>query len=103
MSCKLLEKHKEAEREISDEIMGNKSELEYFILISETNDLENDTIQQTYGIEIAKKVEGVLSESKAFENVFNDIEKTKEFIRVLAENTVTPVSLLYILDDFLGA
>ncbi len=103
MSCKLLEKHKEAEREISDEIKGNKSELEYYILISETDDLDNDTIQQTYGVEIVKNVEGLLSESKAFENVFTDMERIKGLIKVLADNTVTPVSLPYILDDLLGA
>lgn len=103
MPCKLLEKCREEQREILDEIQGNKFELEYYLLTSETDDFGNEETLNTYGIEIVKKVQGIFSESKRFENVHADKEKMKKLIGLLAENTVTPVSLQDILEDILGA
>jgi hypothetical protein len=101
MSYRLLEKCREAEREIFDETQGNKMELVYYLLTSETDDYENDSDMRIYGIEIVKKVQGLPSESIGFENVHSDKEKIKKIIALLAENTVTPVSLPDILDDLL--
>jgi hypothetical protein len=103
MLCKLKEKCKETAREIFDESQGNKLELEYYLLISETEDCENNAILKTYGIEIVKKANGLLSESKGFENVHTDKERMRDIIGIMAENTVTPVSLQDILEDLLGA
>lgn len=103
MSCKLLGKCKEAEREILDETQGNKMELEYYLLISETDDIETDVIHKTYGVEIVMKVKGLSSESKILENIHTDMERMKKLIGLLADNTVTPVTLPYIVDDLLGA
>jgi hypothetical protein len=41
-------------------------------------------------------------EQKKFEGIYTDKRRTKELIDVLAANTVTPVSLPYILDDLLS-
>jgi hypothetical protein len=99
MSCRLLEKYREAEREIFDEAQGNKMALEYYLLTSETDDC--DKIMKTYGIEIVKRVEGSPAEAIGFENVHPDRERIRKIIGILAENTVTPVSLPDILEDFL--
>jgi|LSQX01.2.fsa_nt_gb hypothetical protein len=102
MACKLLEKCKEAEREIFDEARGNKLELEYYLLISETDDYEDAGLQKTYGVEVVKKINDLFLDSKVFQNVFLDRERVKDIIRTLANNAVTPVTLPYILDDLLG-
>jgi hypothetical protein len=99
MSCKLLERYMEAEREIIDEARGGKMELEYYLLTSETDDCDSDGIIKTYGIEIVKKVQGLPSESAGFENIHPDRDRIKKIIGMLADNTVTPISLQDILED----
>ncbi len=101
MSCKLLDKCREAEREIIDETQGNRIELEYYLLTSEMDDCEKEAMITTYGVEIVKKVDGKSSETKRFKNVHTDKEKMVSIIGMLAENTVTPVSLQDILEDLL--
>ncbi len=101
MSCRLLDKCREAEREIKDETQGNKFKLEYYLLTSETDDCENDAMITTYGIEIVKKVDGKSFEAKRFENVHTDRGRIVSIIDILAENTVTPVALQDILEDIL--
>jgi hypothetical protein len=63
---------------------------------------EERKLQKEYGIEIVKKHLGILNERRQFANIFNTREKTKELIDLLVENTVTPSTLPYILDDLLG-
>ncbi len=101
MSCKLLEKSQEAEREVYDEVRGSRIQLEYYLLTSETDEYGNDPALMTYGIEIVKRVEGVPSETMVFEDIHPDKEKIRSIICLLADNTVTPVSLPEILEDII--
>lgn len=99
MSCKLLEKSREAERELFDEAQGSRMQLEYYLLTSETDEYEKDAVQMTYGIEIVKRMEGFPDETMKFENVHTDRERIRKIISLLADNTVTPVCLPDILED----
>lgn len=102
MVSKFLEKRVEVEFEGFSQRMGNSLELEYYLLESEYSDIGESETQKTYGVEIVEKHQGILNERKQFENIFSNREKTKSLVELLAENTVTPSSLPYILDDLLG-
>lgn len=102
MVNKFLEKRVEVEFEGVYQRQGNSLELEYYLLESEYADIGEREIQKIYGVEIVKKHQGILNERKQFENIFSNREKTKNLVDLLAENTVTPSALPYILDDLLG-
>lgn len=102
MVCKFLEKRVEIKCDGLYQGVGNSFELEYYLLENEDNALGEREAKKNYGIEIVKKHQGILNESKQFQNIFNTRGKTKNLVELLAENTVTPSSLPYILDDLLG-
>ena len=102
MVNKFLEKRVEIEFEGNNQRQGNSLELEYYLLESEYADKVENVPQKIYGIEIVKKHQGILNERKKFENIFNTREKTKNLVELLADNTVTPSTLTYVLDDLLG-
>lgn len=77
-------------------------ELEYYLLESEADNDDAANNRTIYGIEIVKKTDGGCVENSRFEGIFTDKSRTRELIGTLASNTVTPVSLPYILDDLLG-
>ena len=58
--------------------------------------------QKGYGIEIIKKDNGKVLESILIRNIYSKREKSESLIRKLFVNSVTPVSLPYVLDDLLG-
>lgn len=102
MVSKFLEKRVEIEFEGLSKRPENSLELEYYLLESEYTEIGKREMQKSYGIEIVEKHQGILNTRKQFENIFCTREKTKDLVDLLAENTVTPTSLPYILDDLLG-
>lgn len=102
MVSKFLEKRVEIECSESGYQTGNTLELEYYLLESMNDCIDNNGIQKTYGVEIKKKQQGILGESSYFENVFPSREKTMSLIELLAKQTVTPSTLEYVMDDLLG-
>ena len=112
MVSKFLEKKVEIVLGGSMQREENSLELEYYLLESDymgcadeqpTRSMTCDEERKkTYGIEIVKKHLGILNERRQFDNIFNTREKTKKLVDLLAENTVTPSTLPYILDDLLG-
>lgn len=102
MVYKFFEKHVKIEENDSGRKPGNLMELDYYLLESEFGGADNQEICKAYGIEIVKRHNGGTVERKQFENIFPCKEKTKNLIKLLAEQTVTPLSLPYVLDDLLG-
>lgn len=80
--------------------------LEYYLIESEIEDIDELKGTRTYGIEIVKKTDRVISEtaleSAAVKNVSTSKNKTEKIIELLSSNYVTPVSLDYILEDIVG-
>ena len=76
-------------------------ELEYYLL--ERNEKHSPGLgaRKVYGICITRKVSDSCFEEKSVVEVYCSAEKTVKLIRQLADNTVTPASLLYILDDII--
>lgn len=102
MMSKFLEKMiKIVPQEISDET-GNGLELEYYLVEYEAEGEDCSLQQKGYGIEIIERENGCLKESIMFKDIYCQREKTEKLIKKLIENTVTPVSLPYILDDLVG-
>ncbi len=101
MISKFLEKRVEVEMGEDPQQNRNAMELEYYLLEIETDAGEQE-LKKAYGIEILKKQQGIHEEKKKYQDVFCSRERTKNLVEQLAENTVTPVTLPYILDDILG-
>ena len=100
MVCRYLEK----KVEIVSNDNGYKSpmELEYYLLESNTNEFEELYERKVFGIEIVKKVNEFIEKGK-ITNLFCCREKTRSILDKLACNSVTPVSLSFVIDDLLGA
>ncbi|HHW49540.1 MAG TPA: hypothetical protein GXX14_13130 [Clostridiaceae bacterium] len=80
----------------------NPMQLEYYLVESESpGDLQTYT-DKVFGIEIVKKIGNNEVERKLIRNYSHSRQTTENILKVLAENTVTPVSLPYILDDIIG-
>lgn len=77
-------------------------ELEYYLLEGEYTEEGKSVEQKGFGIEVVKRNQGIPNERKQFENIFSSRERTRELVDLLAVNTVTPISLPYVLDDLLG-
>jgi hypothetical protein len=77
-------------------------ELEYYLLESVMDHDDHECTRTVYGIEILKRMYDGSIENKKFEDIYTDKGKTRELISVLAANTVTPITLPYILDDLLS-
>lgn len=102
MISKFLEKKIEIQsQEISHE-PGNPLELEYYLVECDLKEEEGSGFKNGYGVEIIKKENGKVLESIIFKNIFCIREKSESLINKLFVNTVTPVSLPYILDDMIG-
>ncbi|MCX8130220.1 MAG: DUF6514 family protein [Clostridia bacterium] len=102
MVNRLIEKRIEL---IPDEhIIGFKSpmKLEYYLIESKLDDMDELSGKKVYGIEIIKKVDGMKDEVKAVKNLSCNIEKTKDLFEKMVKNFVTPIGLPFILDDMIG-
>lgn len=102
MMCKFFEKHVVVEGSEQGQKIKNEMELNYYLLESGFDDTDSQETQKAYGIEIIKKQIGRPDEKKQYENIFPSRDKAKSLIELLAEQTVTPSTLSYILDDILG-
>ncbi len=116
MISKFLEKQVKVILDTTSQGGENSLELEYYLLESDfagcmveqlresTTSTENEerTSQKMYGIEIVKNHLGLLNERKQFVDIFDTREKTRKLLELLIENTVTPSTFPYILDDLLG-
>ncbi|MGI6778646.1 MAG: DUF6514 family protein [Acetivibrionales bacterium] len=88
----------------SGEIQGTylPLQLEYYLTESKSDDcveLEGKTV---YGMEVVMRNGSKTEERKLVRNFSCDKESTRRVLNRLISNTVTPVSLLFILDDILG-
>lgn len=99
MICRFLEKRLEILERENSEISGNDLELEYYLIESEQAEFQTE---KEYGVEIVEKVEGCVVESKMYRNVFTSRDSALDLVKRLADLTVTPVTLPYVLDDIIG-
>lgn len=83
-------------------------ELEYYL--TESDEFEPDEIKsydykldKQYGVEIVKIVNGIKVENKLIKNLTCCREQALEVLKKLIYNTVTPMGMLPVLDDLLGA
>lgn len=77
-------------------------ELEYYLTESDNKEIEDVDHEKLYGIEIVKIVDDVKMENKLVKNLFCCKEETQKVLKKLVDNTVTPMGMLYVLDDMLG-
>ncbi|MCX7843255.1 MAG: DUF6514 family protein [Clostridia bacterium] len=77
-------------------------ELEYYLVESEMDKFDELTGKKVYGIEVVKKTDGGITESETVKNFSCCIDSTKSVLAMLADHTVTPVGLAFVLDDILG-
>ena len=101
MLSRFLEKKVEIEVRETPGKPGNMLELEYYLVESEPENENHVTGDWNYGIEIIKKQGGAKIESMFYRDMFPGREETRKLVGLLAKNTVTPVSLPYIMDDML--
>jgi len=99
MLCKCLEKKIELIPDETEEGQNNSFELEYYLL--ESNDIEHNG-ESIYGFEIIKKKNNVKVENEKVRNFSYCRQNTRKVLQKLADNLVTPVELLFILDDMVG-
>jgi hypothetical protein len=112
MKYKFLEK--KVELGPVERIDGKESNLEltYYLLENDSpasdESLNNNYFNEKYpeykiyGIEIVKKDELADIENVRIENLYCCRESAKKILESLARNTVTPVSLSFVLDDMIG-
>lgn len=102
----MIEKYLEKKVELGfvETLKGCKNpiELEYYLLESNINDIDELKGKKVYGVEIIKKVNDIRVENNSVQNLFCCKESTKYILNKLANNTVTPVGLPFILDDIIG-
>lgn len=102
MLSRFLEKRIEIEEQ---EILcnpGNMLELEYYLVESDPVSDNAAVEERGYGIQIVKKESGTTYESIMLKDIHPNRETTEKLVKLLADNTVTPVTLPYIIDDMLG-
>lgn len=102
MVSKFLEKRVEIELEQFSTKPASLLELEYYLVETEVNSSEEKEAHLTYGVEIVKRHQGILNEKMKYSDLFQSKERTQNLINLLVRNTVTPIALPYVLDDFLG-
>lgn len=78
-------------------------ELEYYLIESKSDDCDELKGKKVYGFEIVKRILNKESERKLIKNFSCCKKSTKDVLDKLINNTVTPVTLDFIIDDILGA
>ena len=74
-------------------------ELEYYLAESENNFLKEVSGDKIYGIGIIKKTGDECNEGMLIRDFSSCIVRTKEVLKKLASNSVTPVALHSVLED----
>ena len=77
-------------------------ELEYYLVESDMKIPEDSDEMKVYGIGIVKKTKEVCCESKLIADFSCCITRTKEVLKKLISNSVTPVALNYVLEDIIS-
>lgn len=98
MGSRLLEKRVEVNLEDNRKTF----ELEYYLIETKIDDIEELKDQTVYGIEIVKKVDNKEVEGQKVKDFSSSIENVKSLINKLADNIVTPVSMMFVIDDIVG-
>ncbi|MCX7920688.1 MAG: DUF6514 family protein [Clostridia bacterium] len=102
----MLNKYLEKKIELlpNENMIGFKNpiELEYYLLESDNSDIDELSGKRVYGIEIVKKVNAMKVEEELVRNFSCCKEDTRQVLDKLANNTVTPVALSFVIDDILG-
>lgn len=96
MSNKYLERKVKLQKENAKQM-----ELEYYLLESNVDSDNDMSFKKVYGIEIVKR-DNKKFEMKAVQTFSHCREKTINVLSKLANNTVTPLDLPFILDDILA-
>ena len=112
---RFFEKHVEIVRNDNSQIPEATLNLDYYLLESErekeivkcidtvTGDvIIKKEICKLYGVEIVKRQTGAPDEKQGYEDVFQNKEKARKLVHMLADHTVTPSTLAYVLDDLIG-
>lgn len=81
---------------------GGKIQMEYYLVESDNGEIYGNAGDKVYGIEISKKERDNYTESEIIRNLYSNKDKTQDVLRLLAENTVTPVELPAVLDDIMA-
>lgn len=97
-----LEKRIEILPEVEKGECRNPVTLEYYLIEGEYDEQEELGSIIAYGIEIDKMVREQCEENEIIRNFSCCRDSTEQLILKLADNTVTPVSLRYVIDDMLG-
>jgi len=102
MLCRSLERIVQLIPDENTKELKNPMQLEYYLVESESTEDLKDYTDKVFGIEIIKKVGNIEIERELIKNYSHSRQITINMLKVLADNTVTPVSLPYILDDIIG-
>ncbi|NLJ88762.1 MAG: hypothetical protein GX327_08355 [Epulopiscium sp.] len=98
----MITKYLEGTRNCST-LDGEIIQLEYFLLEKEGNDGNNS--MKTYGIEIVKKKsflgKAICTETDQIDCLTHEKEIAKEIINKLISNSVTPITMSYIINDIM--
>ena len=78
-------------------------ELEYYLLESEINDCQELFGKKAYGVEIVKKINDQHFETESVRNLSCSKKSAQTILDKLAINGVTPVGLLFVIDDILAS
>ncbi len=85
-----------------DEVLQFPFNLEYYLIVSVTKDNQEQEGILEYGIEIVKKIGNEKIESGLIGNITSKRQTAVKLIQKFARNSVTPLSLSYVVDDFIG-
>lgn len=102
MISKFFKQHVEIERSENSMEPVAMLELDYYLLESDSDGLDNIEEYKEYGVGIVKKTEGIVDEIRQYGNIYANRDETEELVELLARMTVTPSALPYVLDDLLG-
>lgn len=102
MICKYFEKKIELLPDENDEMLKSPIILEYYLLESKIFKEEEFPGDEVYGIEIIKRASNKNIEIGCIRNFSHNKETAKQMLYKLADNTVTPVGLPFVLDDIIG-
>jgi len=103
---KILKKTVEIESNDTKNFKEKHLVLEYYLTENEL-DKESFARENVYGVEIIKKIkngDGYIpeAESEYVVNISNNKNNVEDVLNKMINNTVTPVELLYVLDNILG-
>lgn len=102
MIKKLLEKKVEISTDENQILFNSPIKLEYYLLESELEQIDELKGIKVFGIEVIKKLHGVEDEIISYKDYSSNVFKTKDLLNILANNSVTPVGVSYVLEDIMG-